>query len=62
MEHARVRKNGVRWDMLELERMVLVGDCFSKKKLCNVEHARVRKSGVRWSMLELERVVFGGTC
>ena len=32
MEHARVRKSGVRWSMLELERVVLGGTCSSKKE------------------------------
>ena len=40
MEHSRVRKSGVRWSMLEYERVVLGGTC------------KIRKSGVRWSMLE----------
>ena len=34
MECARVSKNGVRWSMLELERVVLGGACYSKKECC----------------------------
>ena len=34
MEHARVRKSGVRWSMLEYERVVLGGACWSKKEWC----------------------------
>ena len=34
MEHASVTKSGVRWSMLEVERVVLVGACWSKKEWC----------------------------
>ena len=34
MEHARVRKSGVRWSMLEQERVGLGGACESKKGWC----------------------------
>ena len=32
MAHARVGNNGVRWSMLEYERVVLGGACYSEKE------------------------------